>query len=65
MKSSSRGVAAVVLSVVLSLHIAPTAAAFSRDGHDEIPQKIVRVLKKLQRFIGIGTHDDSVTPPKP
>src|SRR5688500_810972 len=65
MKSHTRSVAAVVLSLALSLQVAPIAAAFPRDGRDDIPEKIIRVLKKLQRFIGGGTHDDSVIPPNP
>jgi hypothetical protein len=66
MKSHVRGVAAVLLAVVLSVQLAPAAAAGPRDS-DDFQAKIVRILQKLQRFLSpvVITHDDGLIPPKP
>ena len=65
MKRHARSVAAAVLAVFLSIQVVPVAAAFPRGGRDDFPERITRVLKKLQRLIGISTHEDGPVPPKP
>jgi len=64
MKRQSRSVAVLVLTVILSLQLAPVALAAPRDRED-FPAKIVRVIQKLQRFFGLVPFDTSVTPPTP
>ena len=64
MKFQSRSVAAVVLAAVLSIQIAPIAAATPRD-RDDLSTKIIRIIKKLQRFVGVGTLDETLNPPRP
>ena len=62
MKFVSRRVSAAVLAAVLVLPIAPTVAAGPRDG--DVGDRIVRIIKKLQKAFGITTQADP-TPPRP
>ncbi len=67
MKSFSRRVAAAfVFTVVLSLTAGPTAAAGPRDDRgQDLPAKIVKIVKHLQKFFGISTNDTLPQPPRP
>lgn len=65
MKKKSRSVAAFFLAAVLSIQLAPIATATGRDDRGEFISKFARLVRVLQRFIGISTHDDSITPPRP
>ncbi|HEX2122666.1 MAG TPA: hypothetical protein VHL59_13585 [Thermoanaerobaculia bacterium] len=64
MKVFSRKVAAVVLAIVLSLAYVPATVAAPRDRED-IGSKITRIIKKLQRLVGITTTEDAPVPPRP
>lgn len=64
MKGFSRRVAAVVLAMVLSLAYVPATAAATCD-RDDIGSKITRIIKKLQRLVGITTTEDAPVPPRP
>lgn len=65
MKLHSRSAAAVVVAVALSLQVAPVAAAVPRDTRDDFPTRIVRIIKSLQRFIGVTPNEDIPIPPRP
>ena len=62
---STRGVAALILAAVLSLQVAPVSAAAPRDPSGDLTSKIVRLLKVLQRFVGVVSYDDAPQPPRP
>ena len=64
MKFQPRSVAAVVLAAVLSIQVAPIAVAAPRD-RDDFSAKIIRIIQKLQRFVGISTLDETLNPPRP
>lgn len=66
MKLLSRRVTAVVLAILLSLAYVPATTAAPRDP-DDIGSKIIRIIKKFQRIIGLNTtdEDDAPTPPRP
>lgn len=62
----TRRVAAVVLAGVVSLHIAPFAAAMPRDDRGDVGSKIVHILKVLQkRLFGLVPYNDAPVPPRP
>lgn len=63
MKFVSRRVAAAVLAAVLLLPVAPVALGNPRDGVDA-SEKIVRIIKKLQKLFGITVQSDPL-PPRP
>lgn len=63
MKSRVRRAAAVVLAVVLCLELSPAVYARPYDGGQEPP--LTRIIKKLQKFFGVSTHDDLPVPPRP
>ena len=64
MKLHSRSVAAVVLTILLSVQVAPMASAAPRDA-DDIRAKIERILQKLQRVVRLIPFDNSAVPPHP
>jgi hypothetical protein len=64
MKVFCRKVAAVLLATVLSLAYVPVAIAAPPD-RDDIGSRITRIIKKLQRLVGITTTDDAPVPPRP
>ena len=59
----SRTLAAAVLAVVLSLNIAPSAYAASRDGNDPVRDRIVRFINQI-RNIFQPHSSEYATPPK-
>lgn len=59
-----RRTAAVVLAVALSLPTVALAVPRERD-HAGQYEKIVRVIKKVQKLFGISTNDDIPIPPVP
>ena len=61
MKVYVRGVSAVVLTLLLSISVTPIADATTRD-RDDLQAKIVRVIKMLQRIIGL---ESGPMPPVP
>jgi hypothetical protein len=65
MKKYSRRIAAVVLAAVLFIAAAPVASAFPRGDRRPDPSKITRIVKYLQRLVGITPHDEGAIPPKP
>lgn len=71
MKSYSRGVFAVILATALSIQFAPLAGAATRaerderDERDSIATRIIRIVSKLQRFIGLTPNSTEPMPPRP
>ncbi|HYI08238.1 MAG TPA: hypothetical protein VEK57_04125 [Thermoanaerobaculia bacterium] len=67
MKTGYRRVSVAALTLVVCLSLAPVAtAAVSRDHDDDLRAKIVRMLKKAQKFFGsITSLEDNITPPRP
>ncbi len=67
MKFHTRRVAAIVLATALSLPV--FAAGISRDDRNnpgfDIPQRIVRVIRSVQKFFGISANSDAPFPPRP
>lgn len=66
MKFHSRRAAAVVLAVAISLSLPITVAASpqKREGAST-RNEIVRIIKKIQRMVGIAVNDDLPLPPPP
>lgn len=64
MKSHSRRAAAVLLAVVVTFAAAPDVFAGPRRDR-ELPNPIVRIIKKFQKIFGISTQDDQPLPPRP
>jgi hypothetical protein len=67
MKTGYRRVSVAALTLVVCLSLSPVAAAaVSRDHNDDLRTKIVRMLKKAQKFFGsITSQEDAITPPRP
>ncbi|HEX6099674.1 MAG TPA: hypothetical protein VF432_25390 [Thermoanaerobaculia bacterium] len=63
MKSSLRRTAAVVLAVALSVPFTAVAAPSTRDL--DTRDRIVRVIRHLQKIFRISVMDDLPTPPHP
>lgn len=64
MRFYSRRAAAIVLAVALSLPSVVLASPRERErGRDK--QEIVRIIKKIQKLLGISTNDDLPLPPPP
>jgi hypothetical protein len=66
MKVYSRRFAAVVLAA--SLAIAPIAIASpqGRGGRDrDFGEKVVRIIKQIQKLFGVSSNDDLPLPPPP
>jgi hypothetical protein len=63
MKSHFRFYAAVVIAVILSLPSLSLAAQPRERGSEKNP--IVRIIQKIRKFVGIGSHDDFPVPPIP
>lgn len=56
----------VALALVLCLFLSPlSSAAPRRDHDDDLREKIVRILKKAQKFFGGLTSDEDILPPRP
>jgi hypothetical protein len=64
MKRESRSVVVLLLTIVLSIQIAPIAQASVRNP-DDFATKIERVIQRLQRFFRLIPFDSSVIPPVP
>ncbi len=66
MKRYSGSIAACVLAAFITLSSGPVAVAAPRSdrGRDR-SAPIVRILKQLQKFFGIGTQDTLPIPPRP
>ena len=66
MKVYSRRAAAVVLAVAISLSVPTTTAARPQKRDDASTRsEIVRIIKKIQRMVGIAVNDDLPLPPPP
>lgn len=68
MKSHTRRAAAIVLALALSVGPAALASSLREDrGRDrDVPERIIRIIKKFQRlFGGVTVTDDLPGPPKP
>lgn len=66
MKRYFGSIAACVLAAVITLSSGPAAVAASRaDRGRDGSAPIVRILKQLQKFFGIGTQDSLPLPPRP
>ena len=63
MNPFTKRVAAVVLAASLTVAANPLIAA-PRDERGDVP-RIVKVIKKLQKLLGISTHDEQPVPPRP
>jgi hypothetical protein len=66
MKTAKRAVAATVLVLIVSLS-GPELFAARRDGDAgiRIPGPVAKIIAKIQKVIGLVTHDDLPTPPRP
>jgi hypothetical protein len=59
-------VSAAALALVLCLSLSPAAsAAVNRDDPGDLREKVVRILKKAQKFFGSITSLDDLIPPRP
>ncbi|HYH09639.1 MAG TPA: hypothetical protein VEK11_21500 [Thermoanaerobaculia bacterium] len=68
MKKHTRRAAAIVLAVALSISPAAFGAVRkNQDGIRDIPERIVKVIKKIQQrlFGGVSVSDDLPLPPRP
>jgi hypothetical protein len=66
MKVYSRRAAATLLAATLSLSsLSLAAASQEREIGRDKGDRVIRIVKKLQKFFGITTHEDLPTPPKP
>ena len=65
MKSHLRRIAAIVIVVALSLPTVALAASHDDRDRGRGTDPIVRIIKKIQKLLGIGSNDDIPTPPKP
>ena len=65
MKSKSNRLSAAALALVICVSIAPASYAGKQTKDFEVREKVVQVLKKLQRFFGVSSLDDFPLPPRP
>jgi hypothetical protein len=67
MKTGFRRMSVAALTLVVCLSLSPVAAAaVTRDHDDDLREKIVRILKKAQKFFGsITSLEDAIQPPRP
>jgi|GEM_PF-2663946 len=66
MKSNRRYLSVVALALVFFLSISPSIAAAPRNDDPGLRDRIVRVIKKIQKiFTIVSTDDDYPSPPKP
>lgn len=66
MKNQLRRAAVILLAASISL--SPMAGAPPRDrgGHDrDFSKEIVRIIKRVQKLLGISSNDDLPLPPPP
>ena len=63
MKSIFYRAAAIALAAVLSLPPAVIAAPRDRDDDRTAGQRIVRIIKKIQKIFRLTPNDDALTPP--
>lgn len=63
MKFCLRHAAVAALAVALSLPLAAAPSPQKERSRDK--DEIVRIIKKIQRLIGISTNDDLPLPPPP
>jgi hypothetical protein len=64
MKFRFRSVAALTLAAVLTFPVAAGADPRGSDRED-ISQRIVRIVKKLQKMLGASTQESLPMPPRP
>ena len=60
----SKGLAAALLAVVLSLNVAPSAYAATRDGGDPVRDRIVRFFNSIRNIFLPGSLSDNASPPR-
>lgn len=66
MKVHFRVVAAAMLAVVLALSAGPAASAGQGEKRDAgVPSKLVRVIVKIQKLLGVSTQSDQPVIPRP
>lgn len=66
MTSFSRRTAAFVVAVALSVPVALVSVAGPRhDRGPDLPAKIVKIVKHLQKLFGISTNETLPQPPRP
>ena len=54
------------IALVVCLSAAPLASARqSRDTDPVLRERIVRIVKSIQKFFNITSDDDSIQPPRP
>jgi hypothetical protein len=64
MKTVSHRGAALLLAVTLAF--SPLALAGTRsERRRDLPDPIIRIVKKIQKIFGITTNDDGMIPPRP
>jgi hypothetical protein len=63
MKPYSRSIAALAVAIALSTPSVALVAQPRERGREKSP--VVRILEKIRKFVGIGTHDDLPVPPFP
>jgi hypothetical protein len=65
MNSVSRRVATFLVAAILCVPIAPFAFGASGADRDDLSAKLIRVVKKFQRFVAVISLDDFPIPPRP
>jgi hypothetical protein len=65
MKTNSRRAGVAALALVIALSAGPAALAAPGDRPEDVRAKIVRLLKNLQKSLGVTILDDLPSPPKP
>lgn len=65
MKSKSYRLSAAALTLVICVSIAPASYAGKQNKEFEVREKVVQLLKKVQRFFGITSLNDFPVPPRP
>ncbi len=65
MKSKKFRVSAAALALAICVSISPIATAAPADREMDVRERIVRVIKKVQRLLGIGTCEETPLPPRP
>jgi hypothetical protein len=64
MKCRFRIPAAVALAALLALSVTPVASAAPRE-RVGVPERIVKIIKNLQKFFGVTTQENLPLPPRP
>ena len=57
---------ACVVALALAISLSATAPAFARNHEPrDVRERVLRLIKKIQTIVGVGTNNDGLTPPKP